>query len=120
MPLQTDRNLLLGILALQLDFVTRDQLIAAMHAWILEKATPLDQILHRQMSLRDDAHALLIALVAKHLEMHGADPRQSLASVSSFDSLRHDLNALADPDIEASLAAIPSHRSAPSSPSDIT
>ena len=36
-----DRNLLFGILALQMDFVTRDQLVAAMHAWVLDKGKPL-------------------------------------------------------------------------------
>ena len=32
-----DRNLLLGIIALQMDFITRDALIAAMSAWVLEE-----------------------------------------------------------------------------------
>ena len=35
-----DRNLLFGILALQMDFVTRDQLVAAMNAWVLDQALP--------------------------------------------------------------------------------
>lgn len=43
-----DRNLLFGILAMQMEFITRDALVAAMNAWILEKQTPLDQILLRQ------------------------------------------------------------------------
>ena len=30
----SDRNLLFGVLALQMDFLSRDALIAAMHAWI--------------------------------------------------------------------------------------
>ena len=30
-----ERNLLFGILAVQMDFVTRDQLVEAMNAWIL-------------------------------------------------------------------------------------
>ncbi len=33
-----DRNLLFGILALQMDFISRDALIAAMNAWVLDKA----------------------------------------------------------------------------------
>ena len=45
---QVDRNLLFGILALQMDFITRDALIAAMNAWVLEKAKPLGQILAEQ------------------------------------------------------------------------
>jgi hypothetical protein len=40
-----DRNLLLGILAVQMDFVGRDDLIAAMNAWVLDKARPLGHIL---------------------------------------------------------------------------
>lgn len=35
MAAPSDRNLLFGILALQLDFISRDHLIAAMHAWVL-------------------------------------------------------------------------------------
>jgi hypothetical protein len=33
-----DRNLLFGILALQMDFIGRDDLVAAMNAWVLDKA----------------------------------------------------------------------------------
>jgi hypothetical protein len=45
-----DRNLLFGILAMQLDFVTKDALIAAIHAWLLDKAKPLGDILHASPS----------------------------------------------------------------------
>jgi hypothetical protein len=41
MPPTADRNLLLGILALQTDFITRDALIAATNAWALERHRPL-------------------------------------------------------------------------------
>ena len=36
-----DLNLLFGILALQMDFISRDQLVAAMHAWVLDKSKAL-------------------------------------------------------------------------------
>jgi eukaryotic-like serine/threonine-protein kinase len=45
MPQTADRNLLLGILALQTDFITRDALIAAMNAWALERHRPLEDLL---------------------------------------------------------------------------
>src|SRR5262245_32689141 len=77
-----DRNLLFGILALQMDFITRDDLVAAMHAWVLDKAKPLGQILREAGRLADDEHALLEALVRKHLERHHNDPEQSLAALS--------------------------------------
>jgi hypothetical protein len=42
--MSADRNLLFGILPLQSDFVTRDQLVEAMNAWVLEKHRPLGGI----------------------------------------------------------------------------
>ena len=41
----TDRNLLFGILSLQMDFINREQLIEAMNAWVLDKLKPLSEIL---------------------------------------------------------------------------
>ena len=38
-------NMLFGILALQMDFINRDALIAAMNAWALAKEKPLGAIL---------------------------------------------------------------------------
>src|SRR4051794_9728618 len=43
-----DRNLLHGILALRMDFISRDALFAGMNAWVLEKSKPLGQILVAQ------------------------------------------------------------------------
>ena len=86
--LLTDRNLLFGIIALQMDFVSRGALIAAMNAWVLEKEKPLGLILVDQGTLRDDEHRLLEALVWKYLEKHGGDAEQSLASLSPVGWMR--------------------------------
>ncbi|MCI0460669.1 MAG: serine/threonine-protein kinase [Gemmataceae bacterium] len=111
-----DRNLLFGILALQMDFISRDGLVQAMNAWVLAKAKPLGQILIEQGTLRPDAYALLEPLVQKHLELHGNDPQQSLASVRPSSSVASDLQHLirdpelrqifCDPDLQASLALL--------------
>src|SRR5271157_3500051 len=69
-----DRNLLFGILALQMDFITREALVAAMHAWVLAKDKPLGEILVEQKALTADSLDLLEALVKKHLAMHDGDP----------------------------------------------
>jgi formylglycine-generating enzyme required for sulfatase activity/tRNA A-37 threonylcarbamoyl transferase component Bud32 len=111
-PPATDRNLLFGILALQMDFICRDALIAAMNAWVLDKAKPLGQVLCEQGKLAADEHALLVALVQKHLEKHGNDPERSLAAVSSIRSVRQDLQEIADPDVQASLVHVSAARSA--------
>jgi serine/threonine-protein kinase len=111
-PASADRNLLFGILALQMDFVSKDALVKAMHAWVLAKHKPLGQILVEQGALREDTRAALEVVVAKHLELHGGDPQQSLASVSSIRSVRQDLEQLADPDLQASLALVSAARQA--------
>ncbi|MFM9969590.1 MAG: tetratricopeptide repeat protein [Burkholderiales bacterium] len=103
-----DQNLLFGILAVQMDFINRDALIAGMHGWILEKSKPLGQILLEQNALRADTRALLEALVQKHLELHGNDAEKSLAAVSSVSSIRNDLENIRDPDVQASLMTLPS------------
>ncbi len=73
-----DRNLLFGILALQMDFISRDALIAALHAWVLDKHKPLGQVLQEQGALHADTRAALEVVVQKHLQRHGGDPQKSL------------------------------------------
>jgi WD40 repeat protein/tRNA A-37 threonylcarbamoyl transferase component Bud32 len=103
-----DRNLLFGILALQMDFIQRDALIAAMNAWVLDKAKPLGKILVEQQALRPEQREVLDTLVAMHLECHQNDPEQSLAAVGVPAPLRNELRSLADGDLEGSLAHVPS------------
>jgi WD40 repeat protein/serine/threonine protein kinase len=105
-----DRNLLFGILALQMDFISRDALIAAMHAWVLDKAKALGQILLEQGALRDDAYALVEALVQKHLQMHGNNPERSLAALSSTGSAANELGEIDDAELHASLAHVATAR----------
>src|ERR1700738_3688243 len=50
-----DRNLLLGVIALQLELVSRDELIEAMHDWALEKRS-LGEILEEQKRLNHADH----------------------------------------------------------------
>jgi serine/threonine protein kinase/lipoprotein NlpI len=104
--MSADRNLLFGILALQMDFVSRDGLIKGMHAWVLEKSKPLAQVLVEQGALACDAHDLLVPLVQKHLEIHGGDAEKSLTAVSSIGPLRAELKQIADADVQASLAHV--------------
>src|SRR5262249_7751237 len=98
-----DRNLLFGILALQTDFISRDGLIKAMHAWALEKTKPLGQIMEEQGSLKPDHRALLEPLVDAHLKAHGNDPAKSLAALSSVTPIGQDLKQIPDADVQATL-----------------
>jgi len=107
-----DRNLLFGILALLNDFITREQLAAAMTTWLSDKARPLGEILQSQGALAAPRSQLLEALVQEHLKQHGNDPQKSLAAVSSIGSLRQQLEQLADPDLHDSLAHVSAARAA--------
>jgi WD40 repeat protein/serine/threonine protein kinase len=102
-----DRNLLFGILALQMDFISRDALIAAMHAWVLDKAKSLGQILVEQGGLDPARRELLEPLVAAHLEIHEGDPEKSLAAIGVPVPVRRVLQSLGDGDVDASLARMP-------------
>jgi WD40 repeat protein/tRNA A-37 threonylcarbamoyl transferase component Bud32 len=102
-PPSADRNLLLGILALQMDFVGRDALVQAMNRWVLEKYKPLSQVLIEQGALTEPDRTALEALVQRHLERHGNDPQQSLAAVGVPEATRDALDQVADPDVRASL-----------------
>ena len=112
MSANSDRHLLVGILALQMDFVTREQLITAMNAWVLEKAQPLEEILVGQQALSEEEKLLLSALVAKHLERHNNEPERSLAALSSVaTSVCQKLDELNDADVEVSLLHVAAARS---------
>src|SRR4051794_21988490 len=98
-----DRNLLFGLLALQMDFVSRDQLLEAMNAWMLEKHVALGDIFCRRGILDAEQHAALAMLLTQHLRRHGGDPQASLAAVPISPQLRRSLAALDDADVRGSL-----------------
>ena len=64
-PALADRNLLGGVLALQMDFVTGEQLLAAMNAWVVRKETPLLDLLRQDGILNGDDHDALSRLVER-------------------------------------------------------
>jgi serine/threonine protein kinase len=104
--MDTDRNLLFGILAVQMNFITRDALITAMNAWVLDKHKALGKILAEQGQLSAERLQLLDALVNEHVKVHGNDPQQSLAALSSASSVKPLLQQVQDGDVQASIAAV--------------
>jgi hypothetical protein len=59
--MSADRNVLFGILAVQVEFVSRDDLVAAMNDWVLEKTKPIGQILCKRGALTEGQHEALEA-----------------------------------------------------------
>jgi hypothetical protein len=105
---QSDRNLLFGILAWQMDFISRDALVQALSAWDLDKHKPLGQILLEQGHLNDHRLHLLQEIVAEHLRAHNDDPQQSLAAVNALGSARRFLEMIAHAGAQASLDSVSS------------
>jgi tetratricopeptide (TPR) repeat protein len=98
-------DLLLGILALQNDFITREQLLESFHVWVADRSRPLGQVLGDRGALDPDRLTLLGALVGEHVKAHGGDPERSLASLGALGSIRGDLEKAADPAVQACLSA---------------
>src|SRR3954471_7451147 len=115
-----DRNLLFGILAVQMNFVGRDALIAAMHAWVLERSKPLGQILVEQQALSPSRQALLEQLVDEHLAAHDGDAEKSLAAVDGIGPIRDDLRHVADSELHATLDRIVADRNTTAPDSEAT
>jgi hypothetical protein len=107
MPNQiADTHLLFGIIALQMDFVTRDQLLDATQVWTLEKTKSLGDILVDNESLKGERRVLLDALVNEHLKENEFDPEKSLHSFSTGSSVAGLLSELNDTDVQDSLRHI--------------
>ena len=100
----SDRNLLFGILALQLNFIGRDALVAGMHAWVLDKKKPLRQTLLELGNLTPEQMHALDALIVQHLKAHGDDPERSLRSLAATTAVHSTLERFDDGDVQASVS----------------
>jgi PAS domain S-box-containing protein len=107
--MNTDRNLLFGVLALQADLIDNRQFVEICSLWTTRKHVPLaDLLIQRGWILPGDKEHVDYLLERK-LHKHGNDPRGSLATVG--DDIKCSLAAIADPDIQRSLAELPKPKS---------
>ncbi len=117
--MSADRNFLFGILAVQLDFISQDALMGGMHAWQLDKARPLGDILRDRGDLLPGRLQLLEALVAEHLRQHGDDPTQSLSALSSVEPIKRTLEWLADAGGQGTLPQVGANAGSNDTPSPV-
>jgi serine/threonine protein kinase len=107
MPRTSDRNLLFGMLALQMDFVARSALIECMQAWLLDKNKTLGELLCERGNLTPENRSLLEPLVDAHIQQHGGEARHSLAALSSDGGIVEGLAMVEDAEVQASLSLLP-------------
>jgi serine/threonine protein kinase/tetratricopeptide (TPR) repeat protein len=118
--IDADRNLLFGITALQMDLIARDDLIAAMNAWVLAKHRAIGEILVEQKALGPNERDALEAMLACRLAKHGDNPARSLAALSSAEGIAADIQqAITDPDVQASIGHIPADPHATRAPETV-
>ncbi len=102
----SDRNLLLGIVALQLDFISRDALIDAMNSWTLAKSRTLSEILVDKGALDPADRLVLESLVERHIARHGCNTETSLSSIEVEGLARIRLESIADSELIESLSRV--------------
>jgi serine/threonine-protein kinase len=103
--MDTDRNLLFGILALQAGLIDAGQFAEACTLWATRKNMPLAKLLVERGWILPADKDHVDYLLERKLQKHGGDIRASLASAP--DEVKRSLAALNDPDIQCSLADLP-------------
>jgi serine/threonine-protein kinase len=103
--MDTDRNLLFAVLALQADLLDRDQFIQACTLWAGRKDTPIAELLVELGWLTPADRADAERLLDRKLKKHRGNARAGLAEAAALD-LRASLASLGDPDVERSVAAL--------------
>ncbi len=102
----SDRNLIVGLLAFQLDLVSKDDLVVAMGKWATEKSKTLEDVFLDSQLIDVQTHQLLAALVQKRLASSAQESGSLLKSSADVDSVRDDLRRLDDAEIDQSLSSI--------------
>src|SRR5207247_8989736 len=106
--MDTDRNLLFAVLALQADLLDRDRFVQACALWAARKDVPLADLLVEQGWLTPADRADVERLLDRKLHQHGGDAHASLAEAAGPE-VRDALASVADADVERSLAALSLH-----------
>ena len=102
-----ERELLLGILALQNSFVTQEQLLTGFREWTTDKSCGLADVLVHNGALNEAIKPALESLVTAHIQTHQNSAELSLAAMPSLDhDLSDQLMQINDPDLQESISGI--------------
>lgn len=102
----SDRNLLFGILAVQNDLISQDDLIHAMNAWLLESSKSIGQILVDQSRLDQVDCDLLDQMIRRHIAKNSGDLKKAIGAISSAEYFIDSLKQLNHSDLQVGIATI--------------
>jgi len=105
-PMDTDRNLLFGVLALQSAFIDNNQFAEVCAAWTTRKRSPLAELLRERGWISGAEQQQIERSVERHLQRHGGDVRKSLGALADA-GVRDLIRAAGDPELRKSLSSLP-------------
>lgn len=100
--MDTDRNLLFGVLALQVDLIDAKQFAEACAHWTAKKEVPLSEILIELGWISETDRREVDRFVERRIRKHRGDVHASLVS-SADDTVNRTLAQIEDDDVEDSL-----------------
>jgi serine/threonine-protein kinase len=103
--MDTDRNLLFAVLALQADVLSQSQFVEGCTLWASRKSQTLADLLLDRGWITAEDRAHVDYLLDRKLARHGGDIKASLAHVTG-DQVRQTLSAIDDPAVQDSLASL--------------
>jgi hypothetical protein len=101
--LSPDHRLLFGLLALQNGLINQVQLVAAFQAWTCDKSRSIAEHLLALGVIDTEQCSVIEAMVALHLKKHGGDHEKSIASIPVGRSMREELAAIGDAQLDATI-----------------
>src|SRR6516165_1249032 len=104
--MDTDRNLLFGVLALQADLIDADRFAEACSAWAAKKATSLAELLQERGWITAEERAHVEFLLERKLHKHAGDAHASLAAAADH-RVRSLIAAADDLEVRRSIAELP-------------
>ena len=103
----SDRQLLFGVLALQLDFISVQQFAEVCTVWASRKDRALPDLLADRGWLKPQDHSDIDRLLARKIERHGGDLAASLREVGADERVRASLANIDDEGIHRTLMPTP-------------
>src|SRR5262245_28076806 len=101
--MNTDRNLLFGVLALQTDLIDSAQFADACAAWATRKATPLADLLIERGWITATDKLDIERLMERKVKRHGGDMEATLDAVMD-SGVREAMVTVADTELRRSIA----------------
>ncbi len=105
-----ERNLLFGVVAMQLDFINRADLMLGLQACGSDRDRSLGQVLIERLTISPRRCALLEELVEEYLIQHDGDASRGLIAACAAKMVALDIEALAGPARAATWALSPPRR----------